>query len=92
MARGKTLDWKTFMDMRSKRMGRTATSKYVDFVKSLDPGEVRAFTDYAKDASMDSVRSSILSAAKRSGMKVLTTLDDDGPLLVGRPPTQAQAA
>lgn len=81
-----TIDWDEFLAMRSKRMGRNAASKYRDFVERLGLGEVKAFTNYADGANLDGVRSSVLSAAKRADIRVLTTITDDGVLLVGREP------
>lgn len=69
-------------------MGRTTGGKYMTFVRDLEPGQVKVFEDYdpAEKERLDGVRASVLSAAKRAGFSVLTTVDDRGRLLVGRPP------
>jgi hypothetical protein len=80
------MGWTDFLALRSKRMGRNAASKYRDFVEHLQLGEVKAFTDYPDGANLDGVRSSVLSAARRADVRVLTTITEDGVLLVGREP------
>lgn len=80
------IDWDEFLALRSRRMGRNAASKYRDFVERLGLGEVKAYTNYPDHANLDGVRSSVLSAAKRAGIRVLTTITEDGVLLVGRQP------
>ncbi len=83
------MQWDEFVAIRSQRMGRNARSKYRDFVESLQPGEVRAFTDYKPGANLAGVRSSVLSAARRAGLRVLTTINEEHVLFVGREPTAA---
>ena len=83
------MQWDKFVAVRSQRMGRNARSKYRDFVESLQPGEVRAFTDYKPGANLAGVRSSVLSAARWAGLRVLTTINEGQVFFVGRESTAA---
>ena len=61
------MPWDEFVVVRSQRMGRNARSKYRDFVESLQPGEVRPFTDYKPGANLAGVRPTCLAQPGERG-------------------------